>query len=1344
MSKTRLLKAGLLPLLAFGAFAPVDAVAESLFAEDFEYEAGSQLYKQGGWLKAHSSDNTPIVVRPEGLTHPVVRPASKGGAASLDFGTASSNQRLHRSFSGDPTVGKYVEEGAVYYSLLVNLTQAPTESNKAKSYPFFGLIAPSTMSGTNTDGTMGSLYAALAAYGDASGYYIGANKSQRTSGQTTNFNVTWNTEKFAYGTTHHVVVKYEFVAGSSNDIVTVWIDPADISAEPATATLSPITTSNDAVQNKISGVSIYQGASGSYYSPKGSVDAIRVATSWAELFDNTGSETPDPNAPKLTVSEETCDFGEVKVGSQGRVSLAVKGENLKDNNISVSLAGGLPFRLKQTSLSASLAQSSANGVYLDIDFLPTAAGDFTDELILTCGDAVTKVPLNGKGIADAPLAILPSEETLSFGDVTVGETKTLTLNVKATSLKTDITVLAYQGFSVSTSSIPAAQAMSDAGYDLQVTFSPTEAKYYTYGIILSTTGAYKTVQASGTGVAKVEKGISVNPSSVVFNPFNIGGENPVQNVIVKASGIDEDITVTCDNSNFTISPATIPVADATSENGATLSITYKPAAAGQHLGAVTLTSGDTQATVSLTATAVSVPTVKTAAALQKLADGADCIYSGKATVTYVDAANNKAYAQDVTGGLCLDFVYHESVTVKPGDKITDINGFITKSLGANSLVVLQYELSEQNVEFAPLQIAAADILENPFSYLFKLVTVSNVDFGEAAGGKFSATAFTRGTSDGTAVAVKPFAGTTAVNADVPAVALAITGIQMSSSIVSLSPRSAEDIVAEAVGEPKFTVTYEQLFNGECAPINTDTEIIKATVVAENLKEAATVSLSGANRNQFKLSTETIAAGSSTTEVIVYYHPTAIGKHTGRVNFEVVPTELSEGKGFTFMSYDPQNAPAVEVDPSTLTKFQAAVGEKQEQELVITGKNLPDNGTIKVMGEGQGAFIISSTLLSKYGKMTLKITFQPKAEGDFTERIELKAPMCDPIYVTVTGTTSTGPKPEEKEGDDLPLSAANPLTLLTENFTTTINNNKALSLEGWKNVALQGKRAFWAYDGAAKVTAYDSNIQPGEGTPMQTMLVTPALDFKNSATKLFTFTVKGENLRDDQTDNLEVCYIDLDGTEMYVEPIKGLNIPAIADLNGETIPYVLNFEGQDLADVFFIGFRFTSTRGRDNSAVYFIDDVTYGRTDVPFITPDRTEAVFEANQNTAHTETFAIKGENLTGNIKVEVTGANKSKFSVSPATLPAEGGNITVTFLSEEIGIHEAEILLSAEGAPTTAILLTADNKITSSAIDEIGIDEAGDAEYYNLQGIRVAHGNLVPGIYIRKDNEGVKKVYLK
>ena len=118
------------------------------------------------------------------------------------------------------------------------------------------------------------------------------------------------------------------------------------------------------------------------------------------------------------------------------------------------------------------------------------------------------------------------------------------------------------------------------------------------------------------------------------------------------------------------------------------------------------------------------------------------------------------------------------------------------------------------------------------------------------------------------------------------------------------------------------------------------------------------------------------------------------------------------------------------------------------------------------------------------------------------------------------------------------------------------HNKPLQLAGWCNVAEEGTRAWWGYtfpesdisagEKVAKVTPYDSKVEYGEETPCKMMLITPALDFKNADSKLFTFSVRGDYLSDNQTDMLQLYYLDNEGGEVYSSPVAGFTMPSTAD------------------------------------------------------------------------------------------------------------------------------------------------------------------------------------------------------
>ena len=517
-----------------------------------------------------------------------------------------------------------------------------------------------------------------------------------------------------------------------------------------------------------------------------------------------------------------------------------------------------------------------------------------------------------------------------------------------------------------------------------------------------------------------------------------------------------------------------------------------------------------------------------------------------------------------------------------------------------------------------------------------------------------------------------------------------------------------------------------------------------------------VYLTGANRNQFEVSAETIPAGSGKATITLTYKPQAIGKHTARINFESTVSTLNTGFAATGIAWDPENPPTIVAHSEGLTPFTCKAGEQQKQTITVTTSDLPDYGKAAVKGLSNGAFIISTATLLKNGNTQINITFKPLVPGDYEEVIEFSGIKAVTETIRITGKATENGTTEDREGDRLPLDDSKPLASYVQNFDG-VTKNKPLSIEGWKNLAQVGNRAWWGYtwadgNGAAKVTPYDSKME--ETTPCVMTLVSPALDFKNTPNPVLTFKVMGTLMRDGMADQLEVCYIEKDGEGMYVQPIDGLNIPASPDKNEEWVPYTIDLKGLDLADVFFIGFRFNSSRGAESTTSYYIDDFSWGQTNVPLIRPNIREGSFKAIAGKKATSPdIEIEGIALTSDIKISLYGAHKGFFTLSTTTLPAAGGKFNLDFLNTEPGEYAVEVDLNSEGAPLTAVIVGVQNE-TATGITDVIVDLSQPVSVYDIQGHALITNKQISstselksafgeGIYIVKQGEKACKVKL-
>ncbi len=511
-------------------------------------------------------------------------------------------------------------------------------------------------------------------------------------------------------------------------------------------------------------------------------------------------------------------------------------------------------------------------------------------------------------------------------------------------------------------------------------------------------------------------------------------------------------------------------------------------------------------------------------------------------------------------------------------------------------------------------------------------------------------------------------------------------------------------------------------------VGVSTTVATLTVKATNVPGPVTLYLTGRDAAQFSLSTETIEAGTSETTVNVVYAPNAIGKHTVRVNVdcEAMPS-LALGGSMQAYALDPSKPSTITVDTTELEIFAAKVGEKQQQSVSVTAANLPDYGSVKL--KETGPFRLNTTMTMKNLTMPLTITFEPTAAGTYENEILFAALGVDTVRVSIKGIATEGTAEEETEGDALAYDMTAPTLLLNETFDADARNTP-LSENGWVNAATIGTRAWWGYsfpdydtespgEWVAKVTAYDSKAT--EESQAQMLLVTPALDFKNSASKMFTFRVRGDYLTDDMGESLQLLYIDATDDEPYYEVVQGVSMPASADESGEWNEYHIDLDGLDLADVFFMGFFFNGTRSNATPATFYIDDVSYGRTDLPVIKPLTREVAFVATEGTEQTsDAITVAAENLENPIKLTLGGSNPSKFELSVSELPATGGAFTVGFKSDDLGVHEAYVKLASRGAADVYVALTVNNVSTGVAAVTLA-GEPGRTEVYSLSGQLVA-----------------------
>lgn len=834
--------------------------------------------------------------------------------------------------------------------------------------------------------------------------------------------------------------------------------------------------------------------------------------------------------------------------------------------------------------------------------------------------------------------------------------------------------------------------------------------------------------------------INVNKNDTQLGETYIG--YPLTKTItVRGADLTGDVAVEIDGTDVTADKTTLSKEEVESAEGAKVTFTVNPTAEGSGTVKVTYSSeGAENVTVNYTWYALPLIDVATLSDLNaKNSDNFEVYrYTGEAVVSFVDKAASRIYVQDATAASVIEAKDYELPNA--GDKLTGFFGSVASSWGVTIFTPDSYmgqvamgKVLSTNNEVEPTVATLAEVKATPKNYLNKLVRINGVTV--TSDSETFAEGMTQPTlSDGTETAkLRIFKGTSLIGTTIPSETIDLVGLSTSTGAVIIAPRGAEDIkTPEVAGDPELTITPAQ-FDMAAGKVGQTTEVGTIHISAKNMPAATTLEITGTNRALFSTSVAEIKKGTSETDIVISYTPTAIGKHSARVFIDCpeVPT-LSQSIALSAYAIDEQNPPVVKANVESVN-FEVKAGETAEQTIEIQTANLPDYAYVKLATAD--VFRISSSMLMKNANTSVKITFVPLSAGTYDNELIVTTLGAEELHIPLKGVATDNTKPETPaEGDLLPLDPSNPTTLLNEHFDKG-EKNKPLAIDGWKNIATKGTRAWWSYtfndtdesagEHVAKVTAYDSKVEDGDETEAEMMLVTPALNFKDAASKIFTFRVRGDYLTDEQTDQLELCYIDLTDGDMYIAPVDGFTMPCTKDESGEWFEYHIDLTDQPIADTFFMAFRFKSTRGRNNAATYYIDDVSFGRTDIPAVHTDVTALAFEAIKGQdATSDEITVTTENLTEPIKLTLGGANKSKFKLSDSELPAEGGAFNVRFNSDEEGVHEAYVKLASRGAADKYVVLTVNNTV-NTGITGISASPA-DITVFALNGVALKSGKAI------------------
>jgi len=223
------------------------AFAQPLFVENFDYPSNNVLTNYG-WTAHSGAGTNSIRVYLYGLVYAGYAGSNIGLSAKVD----TAGEDINKTFTT-------TNSGTVYTAFMLNVQKAMLNGD----YCFHLSTSP-----LNSYEYGSRFHVKRNAAGDIA---FGLGKKH--------LDTAFTTFSYALNTTYLVVLKYEFVAGDSNDVLSMFVFSSGVPAtEPTTPTVGPNTPAGADFPH-IGSAILRQGTAAN--APRVIIDGIRIATSWS-------------------------------------------------------------------------------------------------------------------------------------------------------------------------------------------------------------------------------------------------------------------------------------------------------------------------------------------------------------------------------------------------------------------------------------------------------------------------------------------------------------------------------------------------------------------------------------------------------------------------------------------------------------------------------------------------------------------------------------------------------------------------------------------------------------------------------------------------------------------------------------------------------------------------------------------------------------------------------------------------------------------------------------------------------------------------------------------------------
>lgn len=232
------------------------ASGQIIFSDNFSsYTSNSQLSGQGNWTNNSSNPGGMGTCAGIGCINTQVK-----DFPILFSNYGGSNKSINIAPNGDATGLTFtsVNTGSVYFSFLINFSDAVIDPNNASSNDFFRVMG---------GGNFNTLFR-LNAFKVGTNFVLALQKESGTKVLTNNL---------SFNTTYLVVLKYTFNPGTTDDVVSLYLNPNFTNPEPSSPTISTSAGSNISEFTSIDRMNFRTNWT---VIPTGYISSVNVFTAW--------------------------------------------------------------------------------------------------------------------------------------------------------------------------------------------------------------------------------------------------------------------------------------------------------------------------------------------------------------------------------------------------------------------------------------------------------------------------------------------------------------------------------------------------------------------------------------------------------------------------------------------------------------------------------------------------------------------------------------------------------------------------------------------------------------------------------------------------------------------------------------------------------------------------------------------------------------------------------------------------------------------------------------------------------------------------------------------------------